>query len=612
MQPHSPILVFSHLRWDFVYQRPQHLLSRLATRRRIVIIEEPLPSQNGECHWVFNTPLDNVLVCRPHTPVQSPGFADEQLPCLRGLFQQLVIQENLNGAVAWFYTPMALPLANGLKPCAVVYDCMDELSAFRSAPAQMIQREQALLEQADLVFTGGPSLYRAKKGRHPNVHCFPSSVDAAHFGKARSGLPDPQDQTALAHPRLGYFGVLDERLDLALVDAVARSHPEWQLVFVGPIVKIEPADLPRRANLHYLGQRPYAELPAYLSGWDVCLLPFAQNEATRFISPTKTLEYMAAERPIVSTPITDVAEPYGHIVYLGDSQKAFIAACEQALAAAEVERAPRLAAMREVLAGTSWDATAGAMDELLNQVLERKTAVAPERNGWTPAHRFAARTPRPRSSGEAPVVIVGAGPTGLSAAYHLGADALLLEQNDQIGGWCRSMESGGFTFDYAGHIMFSNDNYVHELYKRLLGDNVHWQNREAWVYSKGVYTRYPFQGALYGLPPTVIKECILGAIEARYGSLKNPSTSNGAGAPPSNGHGNGNGKAGNGVCKPGASRIAVPTAFWRAPLGCPRSTGRATAQASPRISKNSSTRSGAPESPSILPSRTTASSGPSR
>jgi UDP-galactopyranose mutase len=124
------------------------------------------------------------------------------------------------------------------------------------------------------------------------------------------------------------------------------------------------------------------------------------------------------------------------------------------------------------------------------------------------------------AAASSPVLVIGAGPTGLSAAYHLGADALLLEQTDRVGGWCRSIVDRGFTFDMAGHIMFSNDPYVHEMYRILLGDNVHWQNREAWVYSKGVHTRYPFQGSLYGLPADVIKECIVGAIEARFGSLQ--------------------------------------------------------------------------------------------
>jgi UDP-galactopyranose mutase len=470
----------------------------------------------------------------------------------------VVEQEKLRDCVLWYYTPMALPLGRHLKPRAVIYDCMDELSAFLGAPPELLQREADLLRQADLVFTGGPSLYRAKKDRHPNVYCFPSSVDAAHFGQARAPLDEPDDQRGLAHPRLGYFGVLDERMDLGLLDALAAAHPEWQIIMVGPVVKIQPDMLPRRPNIHYLGQRGYAELPRYLAGWEVCLLPFARNEATRFISPTKTLEYMAAERMIVSTPITDVAEPYGKIVFLGDTPERFIRACEQALTIERGERARVTRKMRQVLARTSWDRTAEAMEELIaDAVTQRRKGRSTRIDPSTVAVQkpAAPAASEPAAPGAPGVLVIGAGPTGLSAAYHLGANALLLEQTDAIGGWCRSINVNGFTFDYAGHIMFSKDEYVHQMYQMLLGDNVHWQDREAWIYSKNVYTRYPFQGALYGLSPQVIKECIVGAIEARYGSLKEGKdgkqlvaangSSNGHGkkaALNGNGHANGNGQ----------------------------------------------------------------------
>lgn len=528
MKDSLPIIVFSHLRWDWVYQRPQHLISRLAAGRRVFFVEEPQHEPGGEARWNFSEPEPDVLVCRPLTPIASPGFSDEQMPVLHCLVRELRERAQLDEYVVWFYTPMALPLLAGLKPAGVVYDCMDELSAFRGAPPALLDREAALYGVADVVFTGGPSLYKAKRSRHHNVHCFPSSVDAAHFEKARGQAEEPRDQAALAGPRLGFFGVIDERLDLQLLDAMARAHPEWQICMVGPVIKIDPGILPRHANIHYFGQRPYEALPGYLKGWDVCLLPFARNEATRFISPTKTLEYMAAEKPIVSTPITDVAEPYGHIVRLGDDAATFIAACEQALSATPEDRTARTAEMRKVLAKTSWDSTARAMADQIEAVVAAGRTLSAS----------SARQPAASSDESAGrVVVIGAGPTGLSAAYHLGSDALLLERNERVGGWCRSIEDGGFTFDYAGHIMFSNDPYVHELYEKLLGDNVHWQNREAWIFSKGVYTRYPFQGALYGLPPEVIKECIVGAIEARFGPIRKKASSGNSTA-----SGNGNGR----------------------------------------------------------------------
>jgi UDP-galactopyranose mutase len=506
MDKRPTIVVFSHLRWNWVWQRPQHLLSRLAKLFPVIVIEEPLPCEHQQSpHWRFERPADSVLVCTPYTAIDTPGFNGSQLPELGHLLDNLVEQEALHDILVWLYTPMALPLARRLKPLAMVYDVMDELSAFKGAPPELLEWEAEAYRCVDLVFTGGTSLYRTKRNRHPNVHCFPSSVDAAHFGKARNAALDHGEQSSLPQPRLGFFGVIDERIDLQLLDKMARERPEWQLIMVGPVTKIDPDELPRHPNLHYLGQQDYNQLPAFLASWDICLLPFANNESTRYISPTKTLEYMAAEKPIVSTPITDVVEPYGDIVYIGDSADAFIAACDRALAESSEQFNPRLTGMRKVLLSTSWDITARAMAKEIAKI----------RQGQGPLALARTRAQKERAK----VAVIGAGPTGLSAVYH-SPDSVLLEANDTVGGWCRSIEENGFTFDYAGHIMFSNDPYVHEMYRKLLGDNVHWQDREAWIYSKGVHTRYPFQGALYGLPPDVIKECVVGAIEARFGPLK--------------------------------------------------------------------------------------------
>jgi UDP-galactopyranose mutase len=378
------VVAFSHLRWNFVYQRPQHLLSRLAIHRPVFFVEEPEFDPDGPARWERSNPQPNLHVYRPHTPIQAPGFHRDQLPTLEALMSELREELGQSDILAWLYTPMALSLARNLDPDVLIYDCMDELSLFRGAPPELLTHETELLQCADVMFTGGPSLHRAKRKRHPNVHCFPSSVDAGHFrlmDPAGRRVSEAEDQAELPHPRLGFYGVIDERLDLGLIDAVAEAHPEWQIVLVGPFVKIDPGTLPQRPNLHYLGQRTYEELPRYLAGWDVCLLPFARNDSTRFISPTKTLEYMAAELPIVSTPITDVAEPYGEIVYLGDTPQEFIAACEAALAASPAERGRRTAQMRGVLAGTSWDVTVGAMEELLAAAMTRNLAAPSMRAG---------------------------------------------------------------------------------------------------------------------------------------------------------------------------------------------------------------------------------------
>lgn len=369
------LIVFCHLRWDFVFQRPQHLMTRLAEHYNILFIEEPVQTE-GPAHLKKTAVAPNITVCQPHTNVPHYGFHDDQIPVLQGLLSDLVPEGER--PVVWFYTPMALPLLQGLDPALVVYDCMDELAAFKNPPKQLLQRESALLNIADLVFTGGPSLYEAKKNRHPNAHCFSSSVDAAHFRQALDEAISHKDQAHVAGPRLGFYGVIDERFDTGLVREMAAAHPEWQIVLVGPVVKIDPAELPRAENVHYMGQRGYQELPQFLAGWDVCLLPFAMNESTKFISPTKVLEYMAAEKPSVSTPITDVKVPYGDVVAIAETPADYIAACERMLAQTAEENAAMAKRMREVVANTSWDKTAARMHELISSAVPgRKVRQAP-------------------------------------------------------------------------------------------------------------------------------------------------------------------------------------------------------------------------------------------
>jgi len=356
------IVVFCHLRWDFVFQRPQHLLTRLAQHFNILVVEEPIHHEGGD--FLKKTVVaDNITICQPHTACAEWGFHDEQISHVQPLLVDLV-PEGVR-PIVWFYTPMALPLLQGLEPSLIVYDCMDELSAFKNPPKQLLQRESALLGMADVVFTGGPSLYEAKRTRHHNAFCFSSSVEAAHFGQALDRSISHPKQAGLARPRLGFYGVIDERFDIDMLRAIADARPEWQLVMVGPVVKIDPAHLPRNENIHYMGQAGYAELPAYLAGWDVCLMPFAMNDSTKFISPTKVLEYMAAELPIVSTPVNDVKVPYGHVVAIASTADEFIAACDAALAMTPEQTADMIAVQREIVANTSWDRTASAMQEIL-------------------------------------------------------------------------------------------------------------------------------------------------------------------------------------------------------------------------------------------------------
>jgi UDP-galactopyranose mutase len=376
--PEKTIVVFSHLRWNFVFQRPQHLLTRLAAHYRVLFIEEPLRDE-GAARLEAAEGAAGVTVLRPRTPLASTGFADDQLALLAPLVVEHLTEHRVADYLVWFYTPMALPLLERLDPLAVVYDCMDELSAFAGAPPELRAREAELMRRADLVLTGGPSLYDAKRGLHPNVLCLPSSVDAAHFSlEGRRDRDDAQAERAralqgdIAAPRLGYFGVIDERMDLDLVRRLADADAGWNVVMVGPIVKIDPQSVPRRPNLHWLGQQPYELLPRLIEGWSVGLLPFALNESTRFISPTKTLEYMAAGKPAVSTAIRDVETLYGDVVRIARTPDDFVAACREALAETATERRDRLLAMQASVARSSWDRTA----ETIHAAIE--AAIAPE------------------------------------------------------------------------------------------------------------------------------------------------------------------------------------------------------------------------------------------
>lgn len=370
--PRGPDLVcFSHLKWDLVFQRPQHLLTRFARERRVFYVEEPVWG-DGPARMEVQKREGGLHVARPHLPWWD-GKEDVDAT-VRAMVDALLDDHEVREFVLWYYTPMALGYSDHLRGLATVYDCMDELSAFRGAHPALAGRERELLRRADLVFTGGASLYEAKRGLHPAVHLFASSIDAEHFGQARGAPGEPDDQAGIARPRIGFYGVLDERMDLELIRDAAAARPEWQWVMLGPVAKIEEGDLPRLPNLHYPGARGYDELPRYLAGWDVAVLPFARNESTRFISPTKTPEYLAAGRPVVSTPIADVVRPYGEagVVAIAATAAEFVDAVGAALARGPEERREWLARVDGMLEGMSWDRTWSGMAELVDGVVARR------------------------------------------------------------------------------------------------------------------------------------------------------------------------------------------------------------------------------------------------
>lgn len=376
-----PILFcFSHLRWDFVFQRPQHLMSRFAREMTVVVWEEPIEIGSRETAFLKvreagDSPnvRPNVRVVTPHLP---EGISEQRREQILKRLLDAHVAIYRRPLIAWYYTPMMLPFSRHLDASAIVYDCMDELSKFRFAPETLLDLEAELLDKADVVFTGGSSLYEAKKNRHGNVHCFPSSVDRDHFAKARTRQPEPRDQAEIERPRLGYYGVIDERFDLDLLRQVADIRPNWSFVIVGPVVKISEDELPRAANIHYLGSKKYEELPAYLSGWDVALMPFAMNESTQFISPTKTPEYLAGGKPVVSTPVKDVVRHYGHMegVRFACDAESFVRACEKALELSRDDSGDWLAEADVMLSATSWQTTQARMAGLIAEVMGERTS----------------------------------------------------------------------------------------------------------------------------------------------------------------------------------------------------------------------------------------------
>lgn len=367
----NDLLVFSHLRWDFVFQRPQHLLTRFAPHRRVYYFEEPEFQAISESHWHRRDTKEGVIVIVPYLP-QDLSESQRNLE-LKKIVNDVLLEEMIDDYTVWYYTPMALAFTEHLEPAATIFDCMDELSHFKFAPPELLMREQELLERADVVYTGGHSLFEAKRHRHRNIHPFPSSIDYAHFATARRRLPEPTDQMHIPHPRAGFFGVIDERMDLDLVRHTAELRPDWQFVFVGPVVKIDPKTLPQLPNIHYLGKKSYEDLPLYLAHWDVAIMPFALNDATKFISPTKTPEYLAAGRPVVSTSVRDVVRPYGDeaLVHIADTADEFAGSLNRALHQ-RMHDSEWLLRVDEFLSGTSWNNTWLRMAALERAVLKDK------------------------------------------------------------------------------------------------------------------------------------------------------------------------------------------------------------------------------------------------
>ena len=471
-----PALVcFSHLRWNFVFQRPQHMMTRLADQFEVTYWEEPSAEADCSVPRLEREALADGLT--RVVPVLPEGLdAAETDFALRSLLQGMLAEDSAH-RVFWYYTPMMLGFSAGTRADVVVYDCMDELANFAFAPADIAARESALMARADIVLCGGRSLYAARAARHRNIHCVPSGVDIAHFARGADGLPDPGDQTGLARPRLGFYGVIDERMDLGLLAAAAQARPEWSFVMVGPVVKIAESDLPRAPNIHWLGGKDYADLPAYAAGWDIALMPFARNAATDFISPTKTPEYMAAGLPVVSTSIRDVVAGYGHLdmVRIADEPAAFVAQCEDLLAADEGVRAAWRAEVRDCLADKSWDGIAGSIAKKLETALVARQIRAIVGKGRRSASSAGGSgSDRDRSPPRHyDVLVVGAGFAGSVMAERIaagsGRSVLVIDKRDHIAGnaFDHRDVAGILVHKYRPHIFHTNSREILDYLSRF-------------------------------------------------------------------------------------------------------------------------------------------------
>ena len=349
------MIVFCHLRWQFVYQRPQHIISRLASNMKVLLIEEPIHNDTKDSSG-------NLIVISKTLNVLQPYVKD--IESISDILAEYV--KNNTIPIGWFYSASFSPLLEKINFETVIYDCMDELSLFKGAPAHLINQEKYLMAHADIVFTGGKSLYESKKQLHSNVYCFPSSVDQEHFAQALNGIAIAPDISTIQNPIVGYYGVIDERIDLELLHQCAKKLPNVSFVMIGPLAKIEDADLPKENNIHYLGMRSYDELPGYLKAFDIAMMPFALNDATKYISPTKTLEYMAAGKPIISTKITDVVRDYSNSVTLIENDDEFCNAITTLLE--EKDHSKMKLEYEKILEKTSWDATADQMELIIKKL----------------------------------------------------------------------------------------------------------------------------------------------------------------------------------------------------------------------------------------------------
>jgi len=383
------IICFSHLTWDRnLFQRPQQLMLRFSKRFNVLYVSGYSCRQffidlfrRKKTHSYHVT--DNLAVYSPFAlpPIKKYSSITIRLNkiLLSFLVKRRLKKLKFKDPILWIYHPRYIDAIGKFKEELIIYDCMDDFTSLLSDyedRERNIKDERALLKKADMVFAGGYSIAELKRDSREHIHVFPSAVEIYHFKKARSdNLEMPDDITDIPHPILGYWGAIDERVDHELLKRLAMKHPEWSIVLLGPIVRHKAGDLSylkEIKNIFWLGPKDYSLLPNYAKAFDVCLIPFVLSREGKFLSPTKTLEYLATGKPVVSTPITDVVRFYDGVVGIADGPDEFGMAVRRCMEEDNASMKQKRICFTE---NKSWEDTAEKMEKLILDKIEEKSSV---------------------------------------------------------------------------------------------------------------------------------------------------------------------------------------------------------------------------------------------
>lgn len=366
------IVCLSSTRWSFLWQRPQQIMSRLCARHDILYVDPPFPVAEEQVRGISNDESGTLIVKNLQTindalqifrPLEISRFSYPDLDSnellkmnqelLQCQIQKALFQLGWQHPLLWLYDPRNVNLVDQLNPCGVIYDCVDSFRSFSWSHPHVSIWEEALVDRADVVLATSRALYQERLRKNRYTFLVPNAADYKHFSPWQ-GYEKPADITAISRPRLGFIGAIYEWVDLELLQVIADKSPAWNLVLIGP--KQHGLQLPERSNIHWLGQRGYAELPAYVHSFDVALIPFLVNETTQHANPIKFWEYLAAGKPVVSTLLPEIPDVPG-VVWRSENHSMFCNHCAQALELVQhpLSRNKIITKARAIAYANSWE-----------------------------------------------------------------------------------------------------------------------------------------------------------------------------------------------------------------------------------------------------------------